>query len=526
MNDNQILNKVSNKLRELIKDIDYTLSSEDIGDKIQNICFYIQQLSRNDYLIREIKNQIELASTSIIGFLSDKSKINLKNLLCEIHAFVKAYEIIVDVKEQNHVDESILELYEPYVDIDSGDVISELNTHVKDEIYSILNDKFYNENAKLDYLLLEASHAFEKSIVEIKKYSHIYYANMRQKLSEDIEGYSTKKSAQDKELKRQNRSSQFFFDPVKNTHSAVPQLSEKMFANRTLNSVSHEAPKLIGISSRHVITAATSAVKQATTYYHPKMPPNNTRESINMGATVIHWQNKPSQNNQGNLKIAGLGRYGCFNSKGKYVPSAILSSIDEINNWITEEKLAGYMIRYSKTGITPSLEDLQMKSTDKNKLLINKLNRILFLTSCAEIWRYMYTSKADENLSKDVPHITRIAFANAHARVLKLLSEGKLTMYQVFNEDADFGLPTGSRITAKENLPKIINKFISLNDLFNEEEVVEYNQNAIKFIERFPEGGISSFTDSHIYELSDTYDLEGKYEDCESSDEESNYLSI
>lgn len=54
-------------------------------------------------------------------------------------------------------------------------------------------------------------------------------------------------------------------------------------------------------------------------------------------------------------------------------------------------------------------------------------------------------------------------------------------------------------------------------------EVISYDQNAIDFIKRFPEGGVASFRSSHIYELYDTYDKEGRYEECDSSDEESSY---
>ena len=108
-------------------------------------------------------------------------------------------------------------------------------------------------------------------------------------------------------------------------------------------------------------------------------------------------------------------------------------------------------------------------------------------------------------------HVYKIAFANAHARAISLLEIRKLSMSQVFDENANFGLPTGSKIRAQENLPKIISKFILLNELFNKEIVINYDCNAIKFMQRFPKGGILKFFRSHTYELYATYDREEKY---------------
>ena len=188
--DSKILHKIANKLGKLLKSMD-ELSDEEIGYKLQNICWHSQKLKSDDDLIKFVKTQLKLASTSIEGDLSLNSTLNLENLLNEIHAFIKAYELIVYVKaaqdyynksihelnepyvdnsgyiveEQDYYDESIRELYESYVD-SSGYIVEELNSHVKDKIYPILAKKFYDENSRLDHLLLEANDPLEKALTK------------------------------------------------------------------------------------------------------------------------------------------------------------------------------------------------------------------------------------------------------------------------------------------------------------------------------------------------------------------------
>lgn len=509
MNDTTTLTKIINKLGKLIQNFE-SLSSEDIGYKIQSISYYTTQLKKDNSFITQIKQEFELASNSVIGILSNQSKVRLKTLLNEIHAFFKAYEIAIRMLENNCISEEDIEFYyDPYIDIDSGEVIEELNTHIKKKLYPALINKVGNENTELQDFLVGNSPVFEASISTIQQASDQYYSNMRQKLSGDVEGFANKEEAKRKEFKRQTLSSHLFFTP------AAHDISQSMLGNRIGVRDYNNAINLTNTSSRNIISSATLAIQQAATHYNEQVPPWKW-EKAQFGSTSISWHNKPSENNLGNLFIPGLGRYGYFNSDGKYDPNAILSLIDDITcEYMDETNLAEYMLRFSKTGKEISTEDLGLKNTNKNKNLVAKINKVFFLTSCAEIWRYRYTSRISSR-------VTEIAFANAHARVLQLLIMGKLTMQDVFDENADFGLPTGTEIAKPKTLPNIIEKFILINELYNKEEVISSDQRIEEFNRRFPEGSISSFRRGHIRELRDTYDEQKQIEDYSSSDDESN----
>ncbi|GAB4223493.1 MAG: hypothetical protein Tsb005_18740 [Gammaproteobacteria bacterium] len=523
MNNSSILIKIINKLNKLIKNFD-DLTSEEIRQKIQIILSYVEQLTiKEESFIERMKAILEETYTSIIYILSKESLNQLKKLLNEIHAFFNGYEIFTSILETGYIDQQLIrESYEPWIDTDSGEVTYEINSHVKDAIYPLLLNSEYVDAIEPSKFSSDCESIFTNSINSISDCFKLYLSNLRQKLSDEIEGFINKKAAQHKDMHRQHRSSQLFFNPEKNTDPDAKKIADTMYQNRTIvRNYKEPSISITNISSRHVITAAYSAIKRISALDNPPLP---SYESVRIGETVVTWQNRLSSNNQGNLFIMGLGRYGTFNSKGTYDSNAILSLINQATEYVGEAQLAELMIKFSSSGEVLCLADLDLKDTQKNQKFIDKLNKFLLLTSCAEIWRYMHTSVNQDGLrgKSDIIKIEQIAFANAHARVLQLLVEGELSMKQVFDEDADFGLPTGSKIT--KNVPKIIQKFLRINELFNEKIVINYNQSVKSFLERFPTAGIASFRSSHLYELQYTYDsaYQVEIDEDDSSDEETN----
>lgn len=500
--------KLSNKLGRLIKNLP-EMSSEEISNRLHQLAGLSE--SSQDPEICYIHRQFERAASSIIGILSQQSLANLQTWLDKCHAFLKGYELLKHAQESGYIDDWLFEACEPFVDIETGYIIPEINTEFRDKVLQALMPYAHDEDLTPAMVKHLGTPLLKVAKTQIKASREKYYQEMRQKLADDIEGFTEKQLATRKEIKRQSRSAQKYFtaddDPV------VMAIAGMMTVNR-MNLPAVGELQLKGIPARAIICAATQAISQANQHFGLAIPPQ-TREKIVLGETTVHWQNKPFANNRGNLIIAGLGRYGYFNSRGQYDSVAILSLIEEVtNHGISEADLADMMIKFSREGQRLTCARLNLSPSRKNQAFVDRLNKLLFLTSCAEIWRYM------PQINPAEVEVTRVAFANAHARALTLISDGKLSMRDVFDEDAAFGLPTSTRITHPDNLPKIVAKLIDLNDLYHTEVVIEYDHAALEFLARFPDGAVANFTAAHLFELREHYGKMKITDECDSSDDE------
>lgn len=560
-----ILNKIINKIVKLIKNID-DFSSEEIAQKLLSISYTFKELEIYNSKVRDaiveilsdyadmpmilkdfdtsttlflVEIILEDIASSIKGILSDTSISRLEEILNKIHAFMKGFEIFLSVLEDGYIDELFSEIYEPFVDVESGEIIEEPNTSIKDAIFPVLAKYASEESIKISEFSSECAPVFYSCIIDLISLKKLFFDNLRQKLSDGFEGYTNKPRAQGKDIHRQLKSSELFFSPQKNTHPKAIEISNIMFQNRTGARNYKEAIKTDNVPARHIITASFSAIKRVTEGNKIVA----SWESIKNGKTVTTWQNKPSDNNLGNLFVMGVGRYGEYDSKAilslltktldDMEERAVKRSIDKLSkdkeftifylNFLRkklrcecEKKLVKLMIEFSRDGKAIDVTDFDLKDTKKNKGFVDRLNRLIFLTSFAEIWRYMYTTKS----MVDKKNVEKIAFANAHARVLQLIQDGELSMQDVFDEDADFGLPTGKQIT--KNTPKVIEKFIQVNELYNKKELIDYDESALEFLKRFPEGGIASFRKTHVTELKEVFDKDYKIlnDQVDSSDDE------
>ena len=85
-------------------------------------------------------------------------------------------------------------------------------------------------------------------------------------------------------------------------------------------------------------------------------------------------------------------------------------------------------------------EMLSLPETLNGENILKKFKQNLFLIFCAEIFRYFPVEEASTNYVKQLP------FAIALSMGLEMLCSGEIELEDLFDHDADLGLPTGVKI--------------------------------------------------------------------------------
>ncbi|OHE73079.1 MAG: hypothetical protein A2007_01140 [Verrucomicrobia bacterium GWC2_42_7] len=227
-----------------------------------------------------------------------------------------------------------------------------------------------------------------------------------------------------------------------------------------------------GLPARHVISADAGSVLMGgafplnpisstdkTSELLPKLGFDNVpsveygaqgpKQQVIISGITITYVSTPNPKQLGNVCMFGCGSYG------EQSPSDILAVINKITTGDSnkEKSLASFMLEYLKSGKMPSEYDLMHCGLSINRSDYKSLVPIFYLTLIKEISRRLPSVGFEE----------RFPFGFAIERSLYLIRGGHLTMKDVFDKDAEYGLPTGQGVTsnpeaienAKEKLKKL-----------------------------------------------------------------------
>ncbi len=314
-----------------------------------------------------------------------------------------------------------------------------------------------------------------------------------------------------------------------------------------------EKQNFTGSPARRIITSYVAAIRQSFETYlqakKKKARPLQTKKEIKKalgwhmhpgtlqaGSTLyssytlaknqtcdIACQMLPAASNLGNLQIHGVGKYNT-----KPTPPArpgILYIINEITGEkpVLERKLATLMLMFSRSG-EPVTKALLKKHgfvppTGKTYRIqaIRRLMKVLHLICIDEIARAL-SQDAQKKIDKKAP--TRVPFAFALARTLKLLEEGWLRMKDVFGPDAEFGPFTAEGATNKaKNATK--EKIKKINALYHR-CIADFEEVEKRFLAESQ--GKSYYPSPHWKPLrTELQDTAGDESDAENDDEPAGY---
>ncbi len=332
--------------------------------------------------------------------------------------------------------------------------------------------------AKQEKLPLETVQALEKKLSQLqtqKGTTQNKYEQLEQNYNDLVNG------AELKELKRQTQTEKHFFSPHRTNKPQPRELALSLQKNRITDKKEDiQTLTLDQTPARRLITAEISTIEaslkiygrsedeygtdfgwhvdnseQKTGSYKNYEIKHGNTEKVKLDNTEIRYRQRvnPHYDHLGDYYMYDLGDY----SKIISVINSMTGTNDETVAVENEKKLAKYMLEFSQYGrpinLANNLKEINPDATEDD---IKKIDRIFYHCFVKEPARWM--------LPKTSSH--ELPFATAQIRAIKLIAHGHLSMKEVFDQHALYGVFTGKEIGKK--IEEVREKIKRINHLYTE----------------------------------------------------------
>ncbi|MCC2666842.1 MAG: putative OTU-like cysteine protease [Gammaproteobacteria bacterium] len=298
---------------------------------------------------------------------------------------------------------------------------------------------------------------------------------------------------------RQTRTQKKFFNHARSKHSDTRWLTDCYLYFRTVPDAYKESLPANNIPARRLIMGDAGAVEksligldqkslnpeaiaQHAHWYNAGLEKNNKMDhtwshehvhyelDIDQSSRIkvteeltIKSQYLPTKGHIGNFRMKGIDKYGLGGT------SYILHVINQTTKVDpeSEKKLAHLFLAYARTGqpITTALlknNNLVVFAHKRDRVQqLHYLNRVCYLTTVKEVSRRMHPGSREDGSS-----IEELPIGVAHAMALRLIADGHLSMKDVFDSNARFGLPTATNLSNERKIGLAKEKLNTLTTLF------------------------------------------------------------
>ncbi|CAF3803865.1 unnamed protein product [Rotaria socialis] len=246
-------------------------------------------------------------------------------------------------------------------------------------------------------------------------------------------------------------------DPYVNTHDMVFRFLKNRFCGIST------PMKIEGVSPRRIITAERGAIEMSYTLCTNGATLGssnqfgirrnslwwllNQTEAVNLNGTNIQYRyeiERIRRNHMGNYRMNGIRTYD----------NILQFFLTLAANQDQEKKLASMLLGYAKTGKAIRKQQMVDAFREVSTNEVDKFNIQAYHIMVKEVARHMCAEK-----EYDLP------VAIVQARALKLVECGELTLKEVFQLDADYGVVTAENVYL--NNDDAIEKVKRINDLYN-----------------------------------------------------------
>jgi hypothetical protein len=344
-----------------------------------------------------------------------------------------------------------------------------------------------------------------------------------------------------KTLTRQYQTEQRFFNPARTKKKQTSDMAKQLQISR-LKPEDAKPIKVENTPMRRCITAERSTLQAAVTalevhksansngyipsigwkshtsssYYGNSTQYFTAQEIIQIDETEIRYKQKvnPHVNHLGDYDMDNISNYDNI----LRILNDITGTTTDAINVENEKKLAQLMLDFASKGMPVTKKKLidinnelnSEESVEELNNSVHSLNRIFYHCFAKEIARWSHP--------RDQTH--QLPLATAQARALKLIIAGHLTIREVFNQYAPYGVFTGKELGKFTDALR--NKVIKINALYNKLILEPNNLSAyIRHFKQNPNSQILPTRHTLHQELLDTYggasDTDG--EGYESDDE-------
>lgn len=185
---------------------------------------------------------------------------------------------------------------------------------------------------------------------------------------------------------------------------------------------------------------------------------------------TVTSQYHPQPGHLGNFFMAGIGRYGAGDKKHILFvinETTRTEPADKDSQALNEKRLARLLLSYTRQGnpiTTTALihEGLQLFKNKSDRVRqLQALNRICYLAGVKEVTRRMHPG-----VRCDGTEVEELPMGVAYIMSLQLIADGYLSMQQVFDQNAEYGLPTATSISSDREIDGAKLKLLKLSSLF------------------------------------------------------------
>lgn len=328
-------------------------------------------------------------------------------------------------------------------------------------------------------------------------------------------------AARRKEMEREYKVQRRFFAPTRNRNPQTKAIAQQLQSNRLMTE-DPQSLQLTQIPARRVITAERSTIESSL--YSMGLSKFSSRdqlgwidqrsETVMLGETAVQYYQNPGDypNHLGNyfLTIPGM-RNGDYDEILPFMHKVAQTTKDHTHKE-NEIKLAKLLLGYAQSGMSITTEQLKAININLTDEDCRRFNNICYHVMVKEIARRMPCSDP----KYDFPS------AIVQARAIKLIESGFLTLEDVFDANAPYGVVTGKKLYNNHDLLVVL-KINRVNRLYNEKIYgVQHAVPLTPYLEEHPKGQFIASQKLLRKELQEAY---GAAEDSDgegySSDDES-----
>ena len=368
-----------------------------------------------------------------LGKVDTKTTSRIKAILKGVRKQLKGLSLYLELKSlepDDDIPEYIYESLEPYCDPESGEVFEAQDTEIESAVWALI----HQHSSRGDALEApEASQPFDALVNQMAQLALTTQHEYVVQFSDGSLGYADSSNARKVEQAHMTKAMLHYFEPTHQarTHDIAAATDQLVQAQEKGES------KVSNLTAGELIIGAAEALR---TVYLLKEELEDFDEKLFWESIPLSLQRKPSEKNRGNLFIRNLGTYGSRepNKKSK---KGVIEDLEELSAYADCEELALVMSQYGSRPYLITKEMLNLPDNEKGTKLLTKFQQNLFLIFCAEIFRYFPIEGF-----KDSPDSKKMPYAIALGLGLELLVEGHITLQDLFDKDARYGLPTGTSI--------------------------------------------------------------------------------
>jgi hypothetical protein len=471
------INHILTKLTRAIDFLDVSNDNEEMTYKLARIIARITTILKepsitlsdeNRHIFLASQKQLRQLKKTLIGDLSPESELSALNVLRKTRALMKGLLVVVserDFRDQNsNLGSAYREIFEPWIDPETGQVVLEEDTEVASACGTIL----LNPNSDQD-ALTAANDILESCTVHLNRLVLSHEQNLHTTIDEVDVFLSSERGAKKRDKRIQKTSARYFTPSIEEVEKLKPKI-EKSVSCRTLSAVEDKKNNLEGLNSREIILTMLRAIQKLKTekrVVSTKPAEEYLCFSADQAVRVSHMS---SSSNLSNVFVNSLGCYGRLKKNGKEDAMAVLSLFETIEERCGKDKLMQIMFEFSKNPAAITLAFCGLSQNEKNRTLLRGLTRALTFVFQAEIWRYLPLDLV--GAQERCEPVRNISFAMGLAEGIELLEVDRVELADLFDADAELGLPSGQQIlhsfdhirAKKQKLQNLVRQNLAEND--------------------------------------------------------------